>query len=173
MRIVYADIEGHYDPALSSPNASVHVHVSYLNIFQRFNSYDMSWLWYVGYALLVGSVMSACIWLALSRVCAMRMREKIKHVLAPAVKGCLYTTATGGCFFVLINEITYRTDFSSITALYGSTLTDESLQMNNIGRNGLAVVVTGFYLMTAALKQACKVHSEWELKIVLEDDSRL
>ena len=45
--------------------------------------------------------------------------------------------------------------------------------MNNIGRNGLAVALTGLYLMTASLKQACKVHSAQELKIVFEDDSRL
>lgn len=89
----------------------------------------------------------------------MRMKENIKHILAPAVKGCLYTALTGGGFFIFINEISYQTDFSSISANYGGNLTDESLQMNNIGRNGLAVALTGLYLMTAGLKQACKVHS--------------
>lgn len=101
------------------------------------------------------------------------MKENIKHILAPAVKGCLYTAATGGVFFIFINEISYRTDVSNISANYGDDLTDESLQMNNIGRNGLAMALTGLYLMTAGLKQACKVHSAQELKIVFEDDSRL
>ncbi len=96
----------------------------------------------------------------------MQMKENIKHILTPALKGCIYTAATGGIFFIFINELSYRTDFSTITALYGDTLADENLQMNNIGRNGLAVAITGIYLMTAALKQACKVHSAQELKIV-------
>jgi hypothetical protein len=45
--------------------------------------------------------------------------------------------------------------------------------MNNIGRNGLTVALTGIYLMNAALKQACKVNSTEELKIVFEDDCKL
>lgn len=173
MKIVYAEIEGMYNPNIPTPKANVQVHVRYLDMFERFNSFDSEWIWYIAFGVILGSFTASLIWFIVSRFGKMRIREKIKHVLAPAIKGCFYTLATGGCFFVVINQISFRTNYNSITALYDENFEDESLQMNNIGRNGLAVAATGFYLMTAGLKQACKIHSEWEMKIHFEDDSRL
>lgn len=133
--------------------------------------------WYLGYATLMAALLGEIIWLLMVKACGMqlRIREKVQQVFAPAVMGCLFTLATGGCFFAVINEISFRTNYSSVSALYGQTLTDESLQSNNIGRNGLAVTFIGIYLMSAAIKQACKVHSadKKDLKVVFEDDNKV
>jgi hypothetical protein len=59
----------------------------------------------------------------------------------------------------LINEISYQTNYNTITALFGETLTNESLEMNNIGRSGLAICFIGLYLLISSIKQAGKVSS--------------
>lgn len=55
--------------------------------------------------------------------------------------------------------VSCKTNFSSITALYGSSLADEALTLNNKGRDGLILMFTGIYLLTASLQQAFKVSS--------------
>ena len=103
MKIVYAEIKGKYNPNLPTPKANVQVHVRYLDIFERFNSFDSEWIWYIVFGVILGSFMAPLIWFIVSRFGKMRMREKIKYFLAPAIKGCFYTLATGACFFMVIN----------------------------------------------------------------------
>lgn len=77
IHIVYAEIKGYYNPSIASPNALMHVHVKYLNILERFNSYDLPAWWYIAYAVLFAVVVGACIWSIIGKFCKMRLREKI------------------------------------------------------------------------------------------------
>ncbi len=80
---------------------------------------------------------------------------------------------TGGCFFFMLNQLTFQTNFSGIMSLYGDSLTDQSLQLNNIGRNGLMIGFIGFYLLNVAIKQSFKITQNQDLKTFFEDDLRL
>jgi hypothetical protein len=119
MHIVYVEILGNYNANVASPHANMHVHVRYLNVFQSFNSYDKPVWWYLCFALLLSMIMGAFMYFVVGSGSSMRIREKIHQILAPALKGCLYTTVTGGLFFLMMNEIVFRTNFSSVASLYG------------------------------------------------------
>lgn len=169
MSIKSAGIKGSYNKGIAQPYATVRTHISYLNFYQRFNSYALGIEWYIGYAIIINIIFIFFIWLVTSKFCVIDMRQKIDHLLTPAVKGALYTLITGGFFFIIINEIAYQSSFNGISALYGDTLTNELLELNNIGRNGLAVTFIGFYLLIVSLKQAFNVSKNEDLKIVIED----
>jgi hypothetical protein len=69
--------------------------------------------------------------------------------------------------------ISSQTNFGSIGAVFGGTLTGDALILNNKGRDGLVLMFTGIFLLSASLQQAFKVSSSEELNIVLEDDKQL
>lgn len=68
--------------------------------------------------------MIGCMWAITSHIYEIDRRRKIESILTPALKGCLFTVLTGGSFFFLFNEVTYQTNFSGITSLYGDDLTN-------------------------------------------------
>lgn len=41
MSILSAGIKGYYNKGIESPQATIHTHITYLNFYQRFNSYAL------------------------------------------------------------------------------------------------------------------------------------
>lgn len=41
MSILNAGIKGYYNKGIESPKAAIHTHITYLNFYQRFNSYAL------------------------------------------------------------------------------------------------------------------------------------
>lgn len=83
----------------------------------------------------------------------------MKLLLIPAAKGLFYTLITGGVFIIIMYIISSQTNFSSISAVFGDTLTGDALELNNKGRDGLVLMFTGIFLLSASIQQAFKINS--------------
>lgn len=57
--------------------------------------------------------------------------------------------------------------------MYGDDLSDETLELNNIGRNGLMIGFIGLYLLSTGVKQSFKITQNADLKTFFEDDLKL
>lgn len=121
--------------------------------------YNLSFYWYILYALAIGVVLIIFIYLIFLKIGDIKFSKKARLMLSPAIKGLLYALFSGGLFIVAMDLISYITNFDGISPLFGNELTGEMLLLNNKGRNGLILVFIGIYLLNASLQQAFKVNS--------------
>jgi hypothetical protein len=103
------------------------------------------------------------------RLGSIDFESKMKIMLAPAMKGTGYGLLTGGGLTVFIHILSYYTNYSAIIATYDSDYSGETLDDNNKGRYGLAMLLTGSFIIMSGIRQASKVNETEELKIALED----
>ena len=107
---------GSYDSSLTSQNGVVSITINYDRL-QSFVYYGLSIHWYVLFSCaFVGLLLLLCT--VAKRQSSCRLGEKVKLMVAPALKGVALSLLTAGMFVVLMHFLSSLTNYSAISSSY-------------------------------------------------------
>lgn len=149
---------GSYKEDIAQPYGSVTIKVEYLSNWEGFIYYNSSFIRYFLFAIVMALVFGLSLPFIHAQLGSLHLKDKIKHMISPALKGTAYSLLTAGGLACLIHLFSYYSNYSGVTATYDSNYSDEALMKNNDGRSGLAFLFAGIFIIMTGIKQAFKVN---------------
>lgn len=97
---------------------------------------------------------------------AVAFRTKMKYfqtkkllflIISPLLKGLIISMITAFAFTMLFYYISSGTNWKLIQTTYSNDSTGSTLLGEYYGRNGLVLIICGFFILSASIKQSFKV----------------
>ncbi len=78
-------------------------------------------------------------------------------IISPLLKGLIISMVTAFAFTVIFYYISSTTNWQLIQTTYSNDSTGGTLLGEYYGRNGLVLIICGFFILSASIKQSFKV----------------